>query len=282
MNIVPEVWRNTEGNSNMLFMRMMLDGARVRQVRLKRKRPKIMKIIIRFLNSETTVTLQWEITCAISWMLIIGQNGKLNPSKNQKQNILLQVIMGNKWPWHSTNPFQERFPFFWISKTVQHFANLIWPLNWICITAIVNNLTFSVWLCYLDKWWAFFEHPHASMPNCPIAHHKTCVWKTRCCYILLELLLIGLSEYNSGSICRDITDGKKRTIIFGEDLGRWRKSEMALCHSLQIKEESFDLAPSFFLCVAHFNYRGGLEENRVSKYTLKRRQCGPLKEFSHF
>lgn len=87
-------------------------------------------------------------------------------------------------------------------------ANLMWPLNWICITATVNNLTFSVWLRYLDKWWASSEQPHASTPNCPIAHHKTCVWKTRCCYILLELLLIGLSEYNSGSICRDITDGK--------------------------------------------------------------------------
>lgn len=37
----------------------------------------------------------------------------------------------------------------------------------------------------------------------PIAHNKkTCVCESRRCYILFEWLLIGLSEYNAGSIRR--------------------------------------------------------------------------------
>lgn len=92
----------------------------------------------------------------------------------------------------------------------------------------------------------------------------------RCCYILLELLIIGLSEYNARSMCRDTTEWKRRRRIFREDLRRWRRLKWHSCGGLWIKDESFDLAPSFLSPVAHLNYyRGGLEENRVSKVHTK-------------
>lgn len=51
---------------------------------------------------------------------------------------------------------------------------------------------------------------------------------------------------------------------------RWRRLKWHSCGGLWIKDESFDLAPSFLSPVAHLNYyKGGLEENRVSKVHTK-------------
>lgn len=51
---------------------------------------------------------------------------------------------------------------------------------------------------------------------------------------------------------------------------RWRRVKWHSCGGLWIKDESFDLAPSFLSPVAHLNYyKGGLEENRVSKVHTK-------------
>lgn len=51
---------------------------------------------------------------------------------------------------------------------------------------------------------------------------------------------------------------------------RWRRLKWHSCGGLWIKDESFDLAPSFLSPVAHLNYyKGGLEGNRVSKVHTK-------------
>lgn len=142
-------------------------------------------------------------------------------------------------------------------------------------------------LCYLDKWWAFFEHPHACMPNCPIAHNKTLCLKEPPLLYFISIVINRTIQTRYRSICRESTQQKKkRKKREGESLGRIWGDEGSLrwhsCHGLWIKDESFDLAPSFPSPPAHLNYyRGALEENRVSKYTLKWRRCETLREIFH-
>lgn len=115
----------------------------------------------------------------------------------------------------------------------------------------------------------------------PIAHNKkTCVCESRRCYILFEWLLIGLSEYNAGSICRHGVEQIQKTEKEQDSSGRVWGDEGSLRwlsrRGLWIKDESFWLGSKFFLLS-----RGSSQllrrRTEASKYAVKSR-CGALQE----